>query len=81
VAGAQEVAGRIIAGVDLLAMPHRQSTTAGHVTVSIGVAACTPAPAQAPAQLLAVADAALYTAKQGGRHRVVGRAVDAMPPA
>ncbi|MCG6117796.1 MAG: diguanylate cyclase [Aquimonas sp.] len=47
------------------------------VTVSIGVAGCTPGMGQSLEQLIARADAALYAAKNGGRDRVV--TADSLP--
>jgi diguanylate cyclase (GGDEF)-like protein len=60
---------RVRAAIATLGLPHPQG---GHVTVSIGVAA---GERDAPA-LLARADAALYSAKRGGRDRVVAAAAD-----
>jgi diguanylate cyclase (GGDEF)-like protein len=37
-AGAEKVARRVMAGVESLAIPHESSPTAGHVTVSVGLA-------------------------------------------
>lgn len=69
-AGAAEVAERILAQVDALRLPHAASMVAPHVTVSIGVAARLPVADGRPQVLLAAADAALYAAKGAGRHRV-----------
>jgi diguanylate cyclase (GGDEF)-like protein len=52
----------------LLAEQHIEG--AGHITVSIGVAAC-PEHATSERTLYAASDAALYLAKNGGRNRVV----------
>ncbi|MDP2228833.1 MAG: diguanylate cyclase [Moraxellaceae bacterium] len=68
--GAREVAERIQKAVDLQALPHAGSTTASHVTVSIGLTACIPEAGLAQA-LVESADAALYQAKHGGRHQIV----------
>lgn len=67
--GLAVIAGRLIESIDAMALVHEGSTTARHVTVSIGVAARIPRPGETPAALLQEADEALYRAKQGGRHR------------
>lgn len=58
-----------------LAIPHQGSTNYGMVTVSIGVASIQPADNEAPQNLIAAADMALYMAKNAGRNRVVGEAL------
>ncbi|MFP5441789.1 MAG: diguanylate cyclase, partial [Gammaproteobacteria bacterium] len=68
--GAEDVAERVMAAINRLAIPHAMSPTAGHVTASIGVATVLPATADSPQQLLERADGALYAAKQGGRWQV-----------
>jgi diguanylate cyclase (GGDEF)-like protein len=61
--------------VEMLAMPHRASTIAGHVTVSIGVSVVSPGTSQDSDVLMATSDRALYRAKNSGRNRVVARTV------
>lgn len=53
------------------AMPHPRSPTAPIVTISAGVASCIPQMGQDPAELLGLADQALYQAKLQGRNRVL----------
>ncbi|HEX5277757.1 MAG TPA: diguanylate cyclase [Fluviicoccus sp.] len=67
--GAVEVAERVLAAVDGCRILHAASSVAPHVTVSIGVATATPTPGQPLAELLRQADAALYQAKEHGRHQ------------
>lgn len=69
-AGALAVAERMREAVESLELEHSASTTADHVTLSIGVAAVTPSPTSTPEFLIAAADAALYKAKHHGRNRV-----------
>lgn len=65
--GAAIVARRIGEQMRLLQLPHAQSTTAAHVTLSIGVACWHPG---ATLEMLCErADQALYQAKHGGRNR------------
>lgn len=61
---------RVAIGLRAIALP-RGGT--GHITVSIGVAAY-PADGTAPDELLDVADARLYVAKEAGRNRIVATA-------
>jgi diguanylate cyclase (GGDEF)-like protein len=53
-------------------IPHASSETAPFVTISLGMAVIIPGPDQQPDQLVALADARLYQAKQQGRDRVCG---------
>ncbi|PQJ95179.1 diguanylate cyclase domain-containing protein [Chromatium okenii] len=68
--GAQYVAEQFRALVINRGIPHLRSSVANHVTISAGVAACIPAVADAPEELLKTADLALYQAKWNGRNRV-----------
>jgi diguanylate cyclase (GGDEF)-like protein len=52
-----------------LAIPHERSAERC-VTISVGLAAWTPTPAQAPSALVAAADGALYDSKRSGRNAV-----------
>lgn len=69
--GALDVARRMRAAVEALALPHAKSATAPHVTISVGVAAGDTGMAPDAQALIAAADAALYRAKAQGRNRVM----------
>jgi diguanylate cyclase (GGDEF)-like protein len=67
--GAFRAAQRIRATVEALAIPHDASPVHSTVTVSIGVAGCTPRGGDDLGELIAAADAALYEAKRNGRNQ------------
>lgn len=74
--GAKKVATRLLNVVEALAIPHRTSETAKHVTVSLGVASVNPAEMETPEQIVKMADDALYCAKKAGRNRFAVAAKD-----
>lgn len=68
--GALSVGERMRAVVESLGIPHEDSPTALGITVSVGCAAMAPSKGMAPRMLIAVADQALYRAKEMGRNRI-----------
>jgi diguanylate cyclase (GGDEF)-like protein len=69
-AGAINIGEKLRRAVDGLAIPHRSSQAADHVTVSVGAATLVPRSGLTRHDLISAADHALYTAKQQGRNRV-----------
>ena len=67
--GAAVLAGRIGEAVLRLALPHAQSDISEFVTISLGVATAADHILNDGAQLVALADQALYQAKKDGRNR------------
>jgi diguanylate cyclase (GGDEF)-like protein len=68
--GACHIAENMRVAVESLAIPHAESATAAHITLSLGVAAVAPDRETPPGSLIAAADKALYRAKKQGRNRV-----------
>ncbi|MBA5637619.1 diguanylate cyclase [Duganella sp. LX20W] len=68
-AGALAIAEELRLAIAALAIAHADSPVAGHVTISVGVAALRPEPDGDSAALLRLADQALYRAKHEGRDR------------
>jgi diguanylate cyclase (GGDEF)-like protein len=66
-----DVARRMRAEIETLAIPHERSTAAESLTVSVGAACVRPVPGRHLEGLIQLADEALYTAKHQGRNRVV----------
>ena len=73
--GINTIASYLCQEVFALALAHEDSPY-GRVSVSIGVATAYPHQGSKPLQLVQQADAALYRAKQQGRHRVAGPEVE-----
>lgn len=67
---ATDFAERLRQACEDCAIPHPASPASKVVTISLGVAACKPDATGSAAELVALADAALYRAKQDGRNRV-----------
>ncbi|MEE4254300.1 MAG: sensor domain-containing diguanylate cyclase [Desulfuromusa sp.] len=69
--GALKVAERVLEAIKALQIPHQASEVRNTVSISIGAATLTPTEDQQPAALIAMADEALYRAKEQGRNRVL----------
>jgi len=69
--GALKVAERVLEAISALQIPHQDSDVRDTVSISIGAATLVPTEDQQPAALIAMADEALYRAKEQGRNRVV----------
>ncbi len=67
--GAIKVVENIRQGIHQQAIPHPKSNVKDIVTVSFGIASVIPTPNIKPDSLIALADKALYNAKQQGRDR------------
>ena len=60
----------LVKSVQALNIPHATSSTADHVTISIGIASAIPDGHRNPENLITAADQALYQAKALGRNQV-----------
>ncbi|MCF6289396.1 MAG: diguanylate cyclase [Desulfobacterales bacterium] len=69
--GAMKIAEIMRAAVQAQQIPHAKSTVSDYVSISVGVATCVPDRDAAPDSLIALADQALYLAKENGRNRVM----------
>jgi len=68
--GAYKVAERVRLSVEELHIPHCSSASGSVVTISIGVVTIVPGRDKVSDELMALADRALYQAKEEGRNRV-----------
>lgn len=68
--GGLQIAEDIRKRIAQLRIPHKGSPCNLYVTLSLGVSSTVPTQANLPEDLIAIADKALYIAKQNGRNRV-----------
>lgn len=68
--GARIVSENIRKSIEYLCIPHEGSQVSDYVTVSIGIGTVIPTRKEKMAQLIEMADKALYKAKQDGRNCV-----------
>lgn len=70
---------RLRTAIEDMGFEHPNSKVSRYVTVSIGVASIVPADQQNSDELIAMADRAMYRAKQTGRNRVVAEGAQNKP--
>lgn len=68
--GAMKIAETMRAAVQDKKLPHAKSKVSDYVSISVGVGTCIPERGSTPDSLIAIADQALYQAKETGRNRV-----------
>lgn len=66
---ALKLANNVVASMRSVGIPHIYPTSSSVVTLSVGVATSTPGLLKSPKDLVKKADAALYSAKHGGRNQ------------
>jgi len=71
--GAVALAERVRAEIAALAIPHKGSEAADHVTVSLGIVTHDCSAVASPREFVMMADEQLYRAKQEGRNRIACR--------
>ncbi len=69
--GATDLTEKIRSGVEKMKIPHEYSEGGSLVTISLGVAGFLPEKTKTTAELIKIADKALYKAKEEGRNKVV----------
>ncbi len=74
--GAKVVAERVRTSVKNLKIDHKSSTINQYVTLSLGIAATIKGQNTSAKSLVALADKALYEAKEGGRNQSIGKTLN-----